>query len=40
MVLREDILIVPVTGKDIRTAVREGDFAKVLMECWDRAVHL
>jgi hypothetical protein len=37
---REDILIVPVTGKDIRTAVREGDFTKLLMECWDRAVHL
>ena len=37
---REDILIVPVIGKDIRTAVREGDFSKVLTECWDRAVHL
>ena len=37
---REDFLIVPVTGKDIRTAVREGDFFKVLMECWDRAVNL
>jgi len=37
---REDILIVPVTGKDIRAAVREGNFPKVLTECWDRAVHL
>jgi hypothetical protein len=37
---REDILIVPITGKEIRTAVREGDFPKILMECWDRAVHL
>jgi len=37
---REDILIVPITGKEIRAAVREGDFMKILMECWDRAVHL
>lgn len=37
---REDILIVPVTGKDVRVAVREGNFAKVVLECWDRAVHL
>lgn len=37
---REDILTVPVTGKDIRAAVRDGNFSKVLMECWDCAVHL
>lgn len=37
---REDILIVPVTGKDIRIAVREVNFPKMLLECWDRAVHL
>lgn len=37
---REDILIVPVTGKDVRTAVRESDFRKMLVECWERAVHL
>ena len=37
---REDILIVPITGKEIRAAVRERDFMKILMECWDRAVHL
>jgi hypothetical protein len=37
---REEILIVPMTGKDIRTAVREEDFTKILTECWDKAVHL
>lgn len=37
---REDILIVPITGKDIRAAVRDSDFTKILVECWDRAVHL
>ena len=37
---REEILIVPITGKELRAAVREGDFAKILMGCWDAAVHL
>jgi hypothetical protein len=37
---REQILVVPVTGEDIRSAVRSGDFAKVLLQCWDRAVNL
>lgn len=37
---REETLIVPVTGKDLRAAVRAGDFLRVLVECWDRAVHL
>lgn len=36
----EQTLIVPVTGKDLRAAVRDCDFLKVLTECWDRAVHL
>ena len=36
---REEILIVPMTGKEIRTAVREEDFTKILIECWDKAVH-
>jgi hypothetical protein len=36
----DDILVVPVTGEDIRLAVREGDFADVLLRCWDRAVVL
>jgi hypothetical protein len=37
---REQILVVPIAGEDIRTAVRSGDFVKVLLECWDRAVNL
>lgn len=37
---REEILIVPITGKDLRNAVRENDFTKILMECWDNAVTL
>lgn len=37
---REQILIVPLTGEDIRSAVRSGDFGKTLLQCWDRAVNL
>jgi hypothetical protein len=37
---REQILVVPITGEDIRSAVRSGDFAKTLLQCWDRAVNL
>lgn len=37
---REQILIVPMTGEDIRSAVRSGDFAQTLLQCWDRAVNL
>jgi hypothetical protein len=37
---REQILVVPMTGGDIRAAVRSGDFSKVLLECWDKAVNL
>ena len=37
---REQILVVPVTGEDIRAAVRSGDFGKILLQCWDRAVNL
>ncbi|MGA2203134.1 MAG: hypothetical protein ABSG40_14330 [Terriglobales bacterium] len=37
---REEILVVPITGEDIRSSVRSGDFAKVLLQCWDRAVNL
>ena len=37
---REEILVVPMTGEDIRSAVRSGDFAKVLLRCWDEAVNL
>lgn len=35
---REGGLIVLVTGEHIRSAVRSGDFARVLTECWDAAV--
>ena len=37
---REQILVVPLTGEDIRAAVRSGDFGKILLQCWDRAVNL
>jgi hypothetical protein len=37
---REETLIVPVKGKDVRGAVRDGNFLNVLVECWDKAVHL
>ena len=35
---RDGILVVPIAGDDIRRAVKEGDFSKVLFTCWDRAV--
>jgi hypothetical protein len=37
---REETLIVPLSGEDIRSAVRDGDFTAVLLKCWDNAVHL
>ena len=37
---RERALVVPVTGKEIRAAARNGDFASVLASCWDAAVNL
>lgn len=37
---REQIIVVPLTGEDIRSAVRSGDFTKTLLQCWDRAVNL
>ncbi|WP_434047587.1 hypothetical protein WME98_06730 [Sorangium sp. So ce296] len=37
---REEALIVPVTGQDIRAAVRSGDVLKELVRCWDAAVTL
>ena len=36
---REETLIVPITGKHIRAAVRDGDFPKVLLACWEKAVN-
>lgn len=37
---REDLLVIPMTGEDIRVAVRTGDFVGVLLKCWNAAVHL
>ncbi len=37
---REDCLIVPVVGADIRAAVRSRNFSGMLAACWDHAVHL
>jgi len=37
---REETLIVPITGEEIRAAVRNGDFLEELVACWDRAVTL
>jgi hypothetical protein len=36
----EETLIVPITGQDIRAAVREGNFTKTLLARWDKAVAL
>ncbi len=35
-----ETLIVPITGEEIRAAVRNGDFLNELVACWDRAVTL
>jgi hypothetical protein len=37
---RDETLIVPITGQEIRAAVRDGDFSKILLECWTKAVSL
>lgn len=36
---REDTLIVPISGKDIREAVMEGNFSDVLARCWEKAIN-
>lgn len=36
---REGLLLVPMTGEDVRRAVRTGDFKSVLLGCWDKAVN-
>ena len=36
---REETLIVPISGKDIRDAVRGNDFAAILAKCWDQAIN-
>jgi hypothetical protein len=35
---REHTLVVPITGKDVRTAVRDNSFADVLASCWGKAI--
>lgn len=37
---REEILIVPLSGDDLRKAVREKSFVAVMLRAWDRAVTL
>lgn len=37
---REELLIVPLAGNDLRAAVRSGDFAQVMLRAWDAAVAL
>ena len=37
---REEYLIVTITGKEIRAAVRDNNFPDVLAKCWSDAVHL
>lgn len=37
---REQILVVPLTGEEIRAAVRSGDLVRTLLASWDRAVGL
>jgi hypothetical protein len=37
---REEVLVVPMTGQDIRSAIRKSDLAGALLSCWDKAVNL
>ncbi len=37
---KDEFLIVPLTGKDIRAAVRDSNFPDVLASCWNAAVNL
>jgi len=36
---REETLVVPMTGENVRAAVRDGNFIEVLAESWQRAVN-
>ena len=36
---REHTLVVPVTGREIRAAVRENNFADILAVCWEKSVN-
>lgn len=35
---REHTLVVPMTGKEVRAAVRDGNFSEVLTVCWQKAI--
>lgn len=35
---REQVLVIPMTGKEIREAVQDGDFLRVLTASWEKAV--
>jgi len=37
---KDEFLIIPITGKEIRAAVRDKNFPEVLAKCWSDAVHL
>jgi hypothetical protein len=37
---REELLVVPLTGSDIRAAIRQEDLAAALLGFWDKAVAL
>ncbi|MCL6392546.1 hypothetical protein EXT73_18985 [Pectobacterium atrosepticum] len=37
---REELLIVPLAGDDLRRAVRDNNFAEVMLRAWDKAVTL
>jgi hypothetical protein len=37
---RENVLVIPMTGEDIRASVRSGEFLRALLDCWDRAIML
>lgn len=36
---REGLLVVPLTGQDLREAVRTGDFLHILLDRWEKAVN-
>ena len=36
---KEQVLVVPITGKEIKMAVQDGNFLEVLISCWEKAVN-
>lgn len=37
---REQVLVIPISGKDITSAIQKRDFAKVLLDAFDNAVNI